>query len=74
MWFAISAGKAIRLAAFCLLLGFSTGVLVGLHFDSTPPAPAHPASLSAAVPMSPRTSEEGVQTWSPTVSRSRFSP
>lgn len=70
MWFAINAGKAIRLAALCMLLGFVTGLLVGLHVGATPPAPARPAPLSAPAPMSPRTSGEEVLTWSRTVSRS----
>jgi hypothetical protein len=73
MWFAIRAGRVFKLAAACMLLGFVAGVLVGLHVDATPPAPAQPAPLSAAAPMSPRTSGEEVPTWSRTVSRSRFS-
>ena len=73
MWVTIRVGKAIKLATSCMLLGFVAGVLVGLHADSTPPVPAQSAPLSAAAPMSPRTSGEEVLTWSRTVSRSRFS-
>lgn len=73
MWFAISAGKAIRLAALCVLGGFVAGILVGLHVDVAPSAPAQSEPLSAAAPMSSLTSGEEVPTWSRTVSRSLFS-
>lgn len=72
MWVACSAGKAFRLAALCVLLGFVAGLLVGVRLDTQPLAAPHPpAPSSAALPASSRTSGEEVTTWSRTVSRSR---
>ena len=73
MWLAISVGKVCKLAVFFLLLGFTAGMLVGVRVNSVPPAPAYQAPLSAPAPRPQSASGEEVATWSPTVSRSRFS-